>query len=94
MKKTEQRKIDTLAIFEDLYRVNMRQSLFELEMVLAQIETLPRPYGQNERMVQETLRGFASEAITSCEQKLGELRARFEALPKLPAKKGEVDDAS
>lgn len=91
---TKGKQIDTLEIFEDLYRANMRASLYELENCMMSIEMLPKPKGHDATMVHETLRHFMLEAMDAISRRLAELRTRYEALPKLPTKKGEVDDAS
>jgi hypothetical protein len=83
-----------LAIFEDLYRANMRGSVFELEGCMQSIELLPKPRGNNEIMSQKTLRHNMSQSITVLQQRLVELRTRFEALPELKTKKSEADAVS
>lgn len=86
---TEEQHIATLEIFEDMYRANMRASLYELEQCMMAIELLKRPRGLHARMAQETLRVFMEQSLTTLEQRLVALRTRFEALPELPTKKGE-----
>lgn len=86
--------LETLEIFEDLYRANMRGSCFELEQCVQEMELLQRPRGTNDLQVQQTLRLFMEQAITTLEQRLAALRTRFEALPDLAAKKSEVESAS
>jgi hypothetical protein len=83
-----------LAIFEDMYRANMRGSVFELEGCMQSIELLPKPRGNNEIMSQKTLRHNMRQSITTLEQRLAALRTRFEALPEIKAKKDEVENAS
>jgi hypothetical protein len=83
--------ITMLAIFEDLYRANMRGSVFELEGCMQSIEMLPKPRGTNELTSHKTLRHNMRQSITTLEQRLAALRTRFDALPELKAKKGEAD---
>ena len=91
---TEKQHMAILEIFEDLYRANMRASLFELENCMMSIETLPKASGWKTIMAQETLRHEMEQSITTLEQRLAVLRTRFLALPELKAQRDEVDDAS
>ena len=81
----------TLEIFEDLYRANMRASVFELEQCMQSIELLPHPRGCNQATAQAALRDAMQQSIDGLEKRLAELRTRFEALPELPTKRGEAD---
>ena len=80
-------------IFEDLYRANRRECLFDLDTILAEIEALPQPSGEGTRQVQESLRGAYADALTVVELHTEALRARLAALPQLPARK-EVNDGA
>jgi hypothetical protein len=88
---TEEHMI-TLAIFEDLYRANMRASVGELEDCMQSIELLPKPRGTNDITSHKTLRHNMRQSISTLEQRLAALWTRFEALPELKAKKDEVAD--
>jgi len=78
---------NTVPIFEDLYRAKQRASLFELEIMLKEIEELPTPKGDGNIMAQIALRAFFGETLTLMETRFKELRAQFTALPELPARK-------
>ena len=81
------------ALFASLYRATSRQSLFDIEAVLAQLEALPRTRSQGKRLAREQLRCFIGEALDKMEMHLSALRTRYAALPELEPKLVITDEA-
>ena len=83
---TPSQKVDILALFEDIYKANMRQSLPDINYILAQIEAMPKTRNKDECMRRALLYRFMGEALDMLEMHLGALRTRYAALPELEKK--------
>ncbi len=85
---TSSQKVGILALFEDIYRANMRQSLPDINCILAQIEALPKTRNKDECMRRALLYRFVGEALDKMEIHLCALRTRYAALPEMEKKEG------
>ncbi len=71
---------DIHGLFEDLFKANMRQSLYELEHILAEFEDMPKSNRKDDRLLHATLRRLIGDAIANNEKHLADLRQRYETL--------------
>src|SRR6266566_1531785 len=86
---TSSQKVGILALFEDIYKANMRQSLPDINYILAQIEAMPKTRNKDECARRALLYRFIGEALDMLEMHLGALRTRYTALPELEPRKEE-----
>ncbi len=77
------------ALFASLYRATSRQSLFDIEAVLAQLEALPKTRSQGKMLARDQLRCFIGEALDKMEMHLSALRMRYAALPEMEKRESE-----
>jgi len=83
---TPSQKAAIRALFEDIYKATMRQSLPDINYILAQIEAMPKTENKDECARRALLYRFVGEALDKMEMHLGALRTRYAALPELEKK--------
>ncbi len=87
---TPSQKVGILALFEDIYRANMRQSLQDINYILAQIEAMPKTKNKDECARRALLYRFLGEALDMLEIHLSALRTRYAALPEMEPRKEDL----